>query len=465
MTEKSEFIYSKKNVWEYLNKEEKEAALHIGENFKRYIKQAKTERETINITRELAENNGYKPIDKITGPLRPGDRLYQEIKGKALVIALIGEIPVTDGTNIIGAHVDSPRLDLKVHPLFEHNGLALFKTHYYGGIKKYQWLSLPLALHGVVIRGDGLKINICLGEDDNDPVFTITDILPHLAKEQMDKKVLEAFPGENLNALCGSLPIELNEVKERVKESILGILNRHYGIIEEDLLSAELELVPAIVPRDVGLDRSMIGAYGQDDRVCVYGVLKAINELERPVNTAIAIFSDKEEIGSVGNTGMYSNFFTNFMAELLNKNAGQYNELMLRRTMRLSQALSADVNAAVDPGFEDVMEKNNAARLGYGLVITKYTGSGGKKGANDAHAEYMARVRKIFNDNKVIWQTGELGKVDQGGGGTIAYMLANLGMDVVDCGVALLGMHSPYEVSHKADIYMMYKGYQAFYNS
>ncbi len=462
---KSKYAYGRKNVWEYLNKEEKEAAFHISENFKQYIKQGKTEREIVKITRDFAENNGFKSIENLTGPLKPGDRFYQEIKGKALVIAHIGEMPVTDGINIIGAHVDSPRLDLKVHPLFEKSGLVLFKTHYYGGIKKYQWFSLPLALHGIIVRGDGTKINICLGEDENDPVFTITDILPHLAKEQMDKKISEAFSGENLNALCGSLLTKENDVEDRVKETILDILNKYYGIIEEDLFSAELELVPALTPRDVGLDRSMIGAYGQDDRVCAYGVLKAITSLERPANTAIGIFADKEEIGSVGNTGMQSNFFTNFMAELLNKNVGQYNELMLRRTLRLSKALSADVNAAVDPGFEEVMEKNNAAYLGRGIVITKYTGSGGKKGANDAHAEFIAGVRKVFNDYQVIWQTGELGKVDQGGGGTIAYMLANLGIDVVDCGIALLGMHSPYEVSHKADIYMMCKGYQAFYNS
>ncbi|WP_449241624.1 aminopeptidase [Desulfoscipio gibsoniae] len=462
VAEKNQFAYSRRIVWEHLISHEREAMLHMGEDFKRYMKRAKTERETVILTREIAENNGYKPVEKVLSPLKSGDRVYQVIKGKALIMAIIGERPLDEGVNIIGAHVDSPRLDLKVHPLYEHSGLALLKSHYYGGIKKYQWLSLPLALHGVVIRNDGSKIDICLGEDDGDPVFTITDILPHLAKEQMDKKVTEAFPGESLNALCGSLPIENNDIKERVKESILGILNRQYGIIEEDFISAELELVPAISPRDVGLDRSLVGAYGQDDRVCAYGLLMAMIGINRPINTSVGIFADKEEIGSVGNTGMQSNFFANFMAELLDKTTGQYNDLMLRRTMRFSRALSADVNAAVDPGFEDVMEKNNAARLGCGPVVTKYTGSGGKKGANDAHAEFMARVRKIFNDHHIIWQTGELGKVDQGGGGTIAYMLANYGMDVVDCGIALLGMHSPFEISHKADIYMMYKGYKAF---
>ncbi|TYO96431.1 aminopeptidase [Desulfallas thermosapovorans] len=462
MSEISNFAYSRKTVWEHLNNQEKEAVMQMGEDYKRFIKQAKTERETIKLVKEYIENNGYVPVDKVTGPLDTGDRVYQEIKGKALVMAVVGQRPLVEGANIIGAHVDSPRLDLKMHPLYEQSGLALLKTHYYGGIKKYQWLSLPLALHGVVIKNDGSKVYICLGEDDQDPVFLITDLLPHLAKDQMDKKLIEAFPGEKLNALCGSLPVDDISVKERVKEYILGILNRHYGIIEEDFISAELELVPATTPRDIGFDRSLVGAYGQDDRVCAYGLLMAMAGIQHPVNTAIGVFADKEEIGSVGNTGMESNFFTNFMAELVGKTTGQYNELVLRRAMSRSRALSADVNAAVDPDFEDVMEKNNASRLGCGPVITKYTGSGGKKGSNDAHAEFVARVRKIFNDQGVIWQTGELGKVDQGGGGTVAYMMANLGMDVLDCGVALLGMHSPFEVSHKADIYMMYKGYQAF---
>lgn len=464
MTETSRFAYSKKNVWDYLNDQEREEVFHLGEDYKHFIKMAKTERETIEIAKGFAEDNGYKPIETIIGPLLPGARLYQEVKGKAIVMAFIGERPITEGVNIIGAHVDTPRLDLKVNPLFENNNLVLMKTHYYGGIKKYQWLSMPLALHGVIMRSDGVKINICLGEDENDPVFTITDVLPHLAKEQMDKKVLDAFPGENLNALLGGLPTEDRNFKERFKENILGLLNKHYDIIEEDLFSAELQLVPALSPRDVGLDRALVGAYGQDDRVCVYGLLRAMAGVERPAVTSVAVFVDKEEIGSVGNTGMQSCLLLNFMAELLDKNSGNYNDLQLRRSMTLSRALSADVNAGVDPNFEEVMEKNNAAQLGCGLVLTKYTGSGGKKTTNDAHAEYVALVRKILNENQVIWQTGELGKVDQGGGGTIAYMLANLGIDVVDCGVALLGMHSPFEVCHKADIYMMYKGYQAFLN-
>lgn len=462
MAEKSRFTYTRKIVWENLNDQEKNSVMHMGDDYKSFIKGAKTERETISLTRQYIENIGFKPIDQVSDPLKPGDRIYRVLHEKAMVMAIIGESSITQGINIIGAHVDSPRLDLKVHPLYENTNLALLKTHYYGGIKKYQWLSIPLALHGVVFKSDGTKVNITVGEEGNDPVFTITDLLPHLAKDQMDKKLIDAFPGESLNALCGSLPIKDTDIKERVKESILHVLNQKYGIIEEDLVSAELELVPAIEPRDVGFDSSMVGAYGQDDRVCAYTLMTAMTGINKPARTVVGIFADKEEIGSVGNTGMESNFFTNFVAELLEKSTGQYNELKLRRALSLSQALSADVNAAIDPDFEGTMEKNNAACLGSGVVITKYTGSRGKSGSNDAHAEFMARVRKIFNDNKVIWQTGELGKVDQGGGGTIAYMLAYYGINVVDCGVALLGMHSPFEVSHKADIYMAHQGYKAF---
>jgi aspartyl aminopeptidase len=465
MSKKGQLAYSRKNVWEKISELEKKSVLSMGEDYKQFIKQAKTERETIYLIKEFAENNGFKPLQGISGPLKPGDRVYAALRNKSMVMAVMGSRPLVEGANIIGAHVDSPRLDLKVHPLYEKSDLALLETHYYGGIKKYHWLALPLALHGVVFRKDGIQVNICIGEEEGDPVFTVTDLLPHLAREQAEKKVLEAFPGESLDVLCGSLAVNDREVKERVKETILDHLHEKYGIIEEDLVSAELELVPAVAPRDIGFDRSMIGAYGQDDRVCAYAQMMAINGVNLPNRTAVGIFTDKEEIGSVGNTGMQASFFADIMAELLEKSTGKYNELLLRRAMNASRALSADVNAALDPNFEEVMEKNNAARLGCGVVITKYTGSGGKKGANDAHAEYMALVRKIFNDHNVIWQTGELGKVDQGGGGTIAYMLAEYGMDVVDCGVALLGMHSPFEVSHKADIYMMHQGYRAFFLS
>lgn len=461
----SDLAYSRKIAWDQLSEQEKQSVINMGEDYKRFIKRAKTERETIFLTREYIENNGFVPLDKVQGPLTPGARVYHTVRGKSMVVAVLGERPLVEGTRIVGAHVDSPRLDLKVHPLYEQSGLALWDTHYYGGIKKYHWLALPLALHGVVHKCDGTEIDICLGESDDDPVFTIADLLPHLAKDQMEKKLIEAFPGEGLNALCASLPLESKEYKERVKEAVLQLLHQRYGIQEEDLVSAELTLVPAIAPRDVGLDRSMVGAYGQDDRICAYALLMAICGIYQPVYTSVGIFADKEEIGSVGNTGMESAFFVNFMAELLEKSTGFFNELMLRRVLSCSAALSADVNAALDPNFEEVMDKNNAARLGCGVVLTKYTGSGGKKGANDAHAGFMARVRALFNRNNVVWQTGELGKVDQGGGGTIAYMLAAYGMDVVDCGAALLGMHSPFEISHKADLYMMYRGYQAFFQS
>lgn len=463
MSKQNSLAYNRKIVWEYLNGQEKQLAMSIGEDYKQFIRKAKTERETVRLIRDFAKNSGFKDLCNIQGALKPGDKVYSVVREKSILMAVIGKQHLTDGANIIGAHVDSPRLDLKVHPLYENDGMALIKTHYYGGIKKYHWLAIPLALHGVIFLQNGKKVNICLGEEDNDPVLTITDILPHLAKDQLDKKLSEAFPGESLNALIGSLPSNDKEVKERVKESILVLLNEKYGIIEEDFVSAELELVPAFAPRDIGLDRSMIGAYGQDDRVCAYAQMLAINDVNNPNRTTIGLFVDKEEIGSVGNTGMQSSIFADFMAELIARSSDYYNELMLRRAMNSSRALSADVNAGLDPNFEEVMEKNNAARLGCGLVLTKYTGAGGKKGANDAHAEYMSLVRNILNQHNVIWQTGELGKVDQGGGGTIAYMLANYGIDIVDCGVALFGMHSPFEVSHKADIYMMYRGYLAFF--
>jgi len=454
--------YARKIVWDYLNEREKKEVMDTGEEYKRFIGRAKTEREAVALAVEFLQQRGFVTLDSLRRPLQPGDKVYAVIKDKSLVMAVVGKQRPEAGANIIGAHVDSPRLDLKVHPLYEETGLALLKTHYYGGIKKYHWLALPLALHGVVYRSDGSRVNVCLGENIDDPVFTITDLLPHLAKEQFEKKVQEAFPGEKLNALCGALPAGNRDEQERIKKNVLNLLHHKYGINEEDLVSAELELVPAIQPRDVGLDRALVGAYGQDDRVCAYALLSAMGQVKQPEHTAVGIMADKEEIGSYGNTGMQSEFLANFLAELLEKSAGNYSELQLRRFLASSRAISADVNAAMDPDFEDVMEKNNAARLGCGVVITKYTGSGGKKGANDAHAAYMAHIRSLFHRHGVIWQAGELGKVDQGGGGTIAHLLAVFGMDVVDCGAALLGMHSPFEISHKADIYMMCRAYLAF---
>lgn len=462
MAEQSVLAYNRKTVWEHLTGQEKQEAMNLAEDYKVFLSRAKTERESAALVVENAQKAGFVPLDSVKGPLKPGDRIYRMVKGKSVLLAVMGERPLTEGFNAIGAHLDSPRLDLKVHPLYEDEGLALLKTHYYGGIKKYHWLALPLALHGVAYRGDGSGVEIRVGDEPGDPVFTISDLLPHLAGKQMEKNVNEAFPGENLRVICGSLPEGNEEIKDRVKENILLLLHDKYGLTEADLVTAELELVPAISPRDVGFDRSMVGAYGQDDRSCAYAQLFAIMGIANPLRTAVAIFTDKEEIGSVGNTGMQSSLFLDFIAELVERNAGAFSELMLRRALSASCGLSADVNLALDPGFMDAVEKENTARLGCGLTLTKYTGSKGKSGSNDAHAEFMSRVVGIFNSRKVIWQTGELGKVDQGGGGTIAYMMAAHGMDVVDCGIGLLGMHSPFEVCHKADLYMAVRGYAAF---
>jgi len=461
LAEQSTLAYQRKTVWEHLTEEEKQAAMDLAEEYKAFLNRGKTERESAALVVEQAQNLGFAPLDKVNGPLKPGDKVYRLVKGKSVLLAVMGARPVTDGLNIIGAHLDSPRLDLKVHPLYEDEGLALLKTHYYGGIKKYHWLALPLALHGIVYRSDGTGVEIRVGSEAADPVFTITDLLPHLAGQQMEKKVSEAFTGEGLRAICGSLPAENKELPNRLKEQVLLLLHNKYGITETDLVTAELELVPAIPARDVGFDRSLVGAYGQDDRICAYAQLNALAGTISPSRTAVAVFADKEEIGSVGNTGMQSSLFLDFIAELLDK-SGPFAELLLRRTLNASCALSADVSAALDPGFLDTVEKDNTARLGCGVVLNKYTGARGKSGSNDAHAEFLSHVVGAFDRRQVLWQTGELGKVDQGGGGTIAYMLSAHGMDVVDCGVALLGMHSPFEVAHKADLYMAARGYAAF---
>ncbi|MCF8011443.1 MAG: aminopeptidase [Clostridiales bacterium] len=455
--------YEKKNIWNNVDQTEHEKIMNFAENYKRFLNNAKTERETVNTTVSMLSDAGFKDLNKIENQLKAGDKVFAVIQNKSLVAMTIGEENLTEGFNLVGAHVDSPRIDLKPHPVAEIEQFSLLKTHYYGGIKKYHWLAVPLALHGVVMRSDGFLIQVVIGEDPSDPVFTIADLLPHLAKDQMDKKMSKVFTGEDLRPLLSSIPSnEQNE--EKVKTYVLELLYEKYGIIEEDLVSAELELVPAWMARDVGLDRSMIGAYGQDDRICAYTGLKAIMDIENPLKTSVLLLADKEEIGSVGNTGMDSDLLENVMSELIYLYSGNDSNLALRRALANSSALSADVNAALNPNFSDVVEADNAARLGNGICITKYTGSGGKKGANDSHAEFLGFIRNIYNSNNVIWQSGELGKVDQGGGGTIAYMLAEYGMNVIDCGISLLGMHSPMEVSSKADIYMAYKGYYSFLN-
>ena len=455
--------YKRQNVWERLTEQEKALTMSFGEEYKKYLNAAKTEREAIGAAVNELRGAGFVPLgEKVQ--LKAGDKVYAVNRHKSLVAAVIGRQTPEAGFNLLGAHVDSPRLDLKPQPLFEDEGLALFKTHYYGGIKKYQWLSIPLALHGVVIRSDGSTVPVTIGEAPGDPIFTITDLLPHLAKDQMEKKMSEAVPGESLNVLVGGIPLKDSELKDRYKLRVLTFLHENYGFCEEDLISAELELVPAWPARDAGLDRSFIAAYGQDDRVCVFTALRALIDTFSPSRSAVLLLTDKEETGSYGNTGMDSSFFEHTMGEIVARCTNAYSDLLLRRALANSFALSADVNVGLDPNFGDVVEKMNTARLGCGVVLTKYTGSRGKSSTSAAHAEVVAAIRRIFNSNGITWQTGELGKVDQGGG-TIAHIMAGHGMDVLDCGVPLLGMHSPLEVASKADIYMAYQGYRAFLTS
>lgn len=457
-----------KNAWEVMDEKEEEKTFQIAKEYKEFLDKGKTEREAASEIIRIAQENGYisldEIIDKKTG-ITPGMKIYANYKDKSVALFVIGEEKLEKGMHIIGSHLDAPRIDLKQFPLYEDSGLGLCKTHYYGGIKKYQWVTLPLALHGVVIREDGKKLNIVIGEDEEDPVFFITDLLPHLAKDQMTKTMAEGITGEGLNLLIGSIPYKDDEISDKVKLNVLNILYQKYGIKEEDFTTAEFEIVPAGKARDVGIDRSMVGGYGQDDRVCVFTSLKAILDIDSPRKTAVALFVDKEEIGSVGNASMESKFFENTVSELVNIVEENYSELIVKRTMANSCVLSADTLGAFDPNYPDVSDKLNAPFMGKGVTIVKYTGVKGKSSSNDANSEYISKIRKIFNDNDVVWQMGELGKVDQGGGGTIAYILANYGMEVVDCGVALLSVHAPYEIASKADIYMAYKGYKAFYDA
>ena len=460
--EKKDLFYENKSVFGELNKQEKEKIFDFCEDYRKFITKAKTEREFCEDSCRLLEENGFVLLDE-KKTLKPGDKVYAVNRGKGVMAAVIGKEDLENGVSLIGAHIDSPRLDLKPNPLYEDQGLAYFKTHYYGGIKKYQWTTIPLAIHGVAVLQDGTQIKITIGEDENDPVFCVSDLLIHLADAQMHKKMFEAIPGENLNVLLGNIACDDPDVKEGVKANILNILNEKYDICEEDLLSSEIEVVPAFAARDLGLDRSMIAGYGHDDRVCAYTALRAILDAKNPQKTAICLLVDKEEVGSMGATGMQSRFFENVLAKICAKTVATYNDLILRECLSHSTCLSADVGAALDPIYPDVVEKRNVAIVNGGLLLTKYTGSRGKGGASDASAELVAKVRKIFNENQVEWQIGELGKVDAGGGGTIAQYVANLDMDVIDVGVPLLSMHSPFEVAGKLDIYMAYKGYKAFY--
>ena len=451
----------KENGWEKSTAEQREKMFAFADEYMYFLNRAKTEREAVKISKEILDKNGFKPIEEYE-TLKTGDRVYYINRDKSMYIAVIGENKIEDGLNIIGAHIDSPRLDLKPNPLYEDTGFAFLKTHYYGGIKKYQWTAIPLSIHGVIVKTNGEKIEVNIGEDEADPIFTITDLLPHLAQDQMDKKLKEAISGEDLNVLIGSIPYQDENVQEKVKLNILNILNKKYGIVEADFLSSELEIVPAFNSRSLGFDRSMVAGYGQDDRVCAFTSLRAILNIEKPKNTAVCILSDKEEIGSMGNTGMESRVFDTFVSELLNK-TGENRPNLLEKVFCNSKMLSADVDAGLDPNYASVSEKNNSAYLGHGIGLNKYTGARGKSGASDANAEYVAEIRRLFEENNIKYQISELGKVDVGGGGTIAYILANKGVDVIDCGVPVLSMHAPFEVTSKFDIYEAYRGYEAFW--
>lgn len=433
--------------------------MKFNEGYKKFLDDAKTEREAVKVTIALAEAKGYKDASKVK-KAKVGDKLYFINRNKNIILYHVGKKPLNEGMNILGAHIDSPRLDLKQKPLYEAGGIALFDTHYYGGIKKYQWVATQLALHGVVCKKDGKTVEICIGEKDSDPVVGIGDLLPHLAADQMQKPAAKVIEGENLNICIGSID-KPDTDKDPVKAYILDLLKKEYKIDEDDFVSAEIEVVPATKARDYGLDRSMVIAYGQDDRVCAYTSLMGILDSTTNERTACCILCDKEEIGSVGATGMQSRFFEDTVAELLDK-LGIYSEMNVRRTLTNSKMLSSDVCACFDPNFPEVFEKNNTAFLGCGLVFCKYTGARGKSGSNDANPEFIAQIRKVMDKSNVSFQTSELGRVDQGGGGTIAYIMGNMNMDVVDAGIALQSMHSLNEVCSKVDIYEGYRGYKAF---
>ena len=457
----------RKNAWlSYGESDEKEME-KLAKDYRAFLDVGKTERECVTELVREAEANGYVSLEakQAAGEkIQPGDKVYAVGMKKIMALFHVGQEPLEKGMNILGAHIDSPRLDVKQNPLYEDTDLAYLDTHYYGGVKKYQWVALPLAIHGVIAKKDGSVVNVTIGEDENDPVVYITDLLIHLAGKQLQKKAAEVIEGENLDILIGSRPLSEStdeKKKEAVKSNVLRILKEKYDVEEEDFLSAELEIVPAGKARDCGLDRSMVAAYGQDDRVCAYTSFVAMMEMDAPKRTSCCLLTDKEEIGSVGATGMQSRFFENTVAELLD-GMGCYSDLALRRTLRNSSMLSSDVSAGYDPAYGECFEKKNAAYLGRGIVLNKFTGARGKSGSNDANAEYVAEVRRIFDDHQVAFQTAELGKVDVGGGGTIAYIAALYGMNVIDSGVAVLSMHAPWEVTSKADIYEAKKAYKAF---
>ena len=458
---KNKLFDKKESGWKKINEDEKTKIAELSKKYMDFLNKSKTEREFVKNARKLADEHGYKDIMEFSS-LKPGDKIYFINRNKSMYLAIIGTENIENGLHIIGSHVDSPRLDLKPNPLCEDTGLAYFTTHYYGGIKKYQWTTIPLSIHGTIVKTNGEKIDICIGEDENDPIFTITDLLPHLAQDQMQKKLKDGIDGEDLKLLIGSIPYNDEKGTDLIKLNILNILNKKYGITEADLSSSEIEVVPAFKARSLGLDESLIAAYGQDDKVCAYTSLAAMLELESVKNTAVCILSDKEEIGSMGNTGMESHMFDFFISEILNK-LGINKPNLLDKVFCFSKMLSSDVDAGFDPIYASVSDKHNAGFLGKGISLNKYTGSRGKSGASDANAEYVAWVRNVLEKNDIKYQIAELGKVDIGGGGTIAYIIANKGADVIDCGVPVLSMHAPYEVTSKYDVYSAYKAYTAFW--
>lgn len=459
----------RRNAWTTYNAEELKKLNAINEDYKKCLDAGKTERECIALTIERAEAAGYKNIKDVIKSgekVQAGDKIYAVCMNKMIAMFNMGTKPLEEGMNILGAHIDSPRIDVKQNPLYENEEFAYLDTHYYGGIKKYQWVTIPLAIHGVIVKKDGTVVNVNIGEKDEDPVFVITDLLIHLASKQMDKKATGVVEGENLDLLIGSRPIEQDESlekkeKEAVKANVMNLLKEYYDVEEEDFISAELEIVPAGKARDCGFDRSIVLAYGQDDRVCAFTSLFAMLDVEKTERTACCILVDKEEIGSVGATGMHSRFFENIVAELVALTEGE-SDLKVRRALMNSTMLSSDVSAAYDPMYAEVFEKRSSAFFGKGLVFNKFTGSRGKSGSNDANAEYLAKIRQAMDSQDVSYQFAELGKVDAGGGGTIAYIMANYGMEVIDSGVAVLSMHAPWEATSKADVYEAYKGYKAF---
>ncbi len=455
-TLKEKLFNQKKNAYLRMSDEEVAKCNEFCEGYKKFLDAGKTEREAAGFIERAAKDAGFKEFDK-SKKYKFGDKVYTVNREKAVILAVIGKEPIENGVNLVAAHIDSPRLDLKQNPLYEKEELGYFKTHYYGGIKKYQWPTIPLSLHGVIVKADGSKVVVRIGEDEGDPVFCVSDLLPHLATTQMKRAATEIVKGEELNILIGSRPFKDDDASEAVKLNIMMLLNEKYGIVESDFISAELEAVPAYKASDVGFDRSLVGAYGQDDRVCAYTELMAILELEKPGRTAVAILTDKEETGSDGNTGLRSAYLKYFIADLASVFGKEGRDVLSK-----SRCLSADVNAAYDPTFPDVFEKNNSCVLNGGVCVTKYTGSRGKSGTSDASAEFVGEVRALLDKNGVIWQTGELGKVDIGGGGTVAAYIANLNVDTIDVGVPVMSMHAPFEITAKTDVYAAYKAFEAF---